>query len=260
MERFKEKLIVILGATAVGKTALSLSLAQKLNTEIISGDSMLVYKGFDIGSAKPTAAEREKVKHHLVDILPPNATYNVMDFYNEARKIITSLNKTGKIPILAGGTGLYVKSLVEGYEFSNDGEKSSKSRFLSTGELAYDAYVIGLRRERSTLYERINKRVDIMTERGLFEEVEGLLKLVDKNAQSMRGIGYKEAGLYLNGEITKEEAIEEIKKATRHFAKRQFTWYKKMPYINWYDIDDLSDDEVFEKVYFDIIKFYGELR
>lgn len=249
MEKFK--LIVILGATAVGKTALSLSLAKKLNTEIISGDSMLVYKGFDIGAAKPTEAERAEVKHHLIDILPPDAKYNVMDFISEAKKIIANLNNEGKIPVLAGGTGLYIKSLIEGYEFSEDKTKSTRSYFVKNGELIYDAFVIGLRRERSALYERINKRVEIMIKTGLFEEVENLLKCTDKKSQSMQGIGYKEVVAYLNGEISKEETVENIKKNTRHFAKRQFTWYKKMPYITWYDIDDLSEEEIFEMVYFD---------
>lgn len=255
MEKFK--LIVILGATAVGKTALSLSLAKKLSTEIISGDSMLVYKGFDIGSAKPNKTELAEVKHHLIDILPPNAKYNVMDFCDEAKKIIANLNSAGKIPILAGGTGLYIKSLIEGYEFSEDKTKSTKSYFSKTGELVYDTFVIGLRRERGALYERINKRVEMMAKDGLFEEVENLLKYTDKTSQSMQGIGYKEVVSYLNNEISKAESIENIKKNTRHFAKRQFTWYKKMPYIVWYDIDNLSEDEIFEKVYFDVMRRFS---
>ena len=133
----KYKLIVILGPTAVGKTAFSLYLAKKLNTEIISGDSMLVYKDFNIGAAKPSREELNYVKHHLIDILSPNANYNVMDFCDAAKKIIADLNNDGKIPVLAGGTGLYVKSLIEGYEFSEDKQKSTKSYFLKTGELAY---------------------------------------------------------------------------------------------------------------------------
>lgn len=255
MEKFK--LIVILGATAVGKTALSLRLAKKFNTEIISGDSVLVYKDLNIGAAKPSATELAEVKHHLINILPPTAKYNVMDFCAEAKKIIENLNNAGKIPILAGGTGLYVKSLVEGYEFSVDKTKSTESYFSKTGELVYNAFVIGLRRERGALYERINKRVELMVKSGLFEEVKTLLKYTDANSQSMQAIGYKESIAYLKGEISLEDTIENIKKNTRHFAKRQFTWYKKMPYITWYDIDNLSDGEIFEKVYFDIARRFS---
>ncbi len=251
----KYKLIVILGPTAVGKTAFSLYLAKKLNTEIISGDSMLVYKDFNIGAAKPSREELNYVKHHLIDILPPNANYNVMDFCDAAKKIIADLNNNGKIPILAGGTGLYVKSLIEGYEFSEDKQKSTESYFLKTGELAYDAFVIGLKMERAALYERINRRVDLMVDNGLFEEVRNLLKTVDINSQAMNGIGYKEVALYLNDKISKEEAIENIKKNTRHFAKRQFTWYKKMPYINWYDIDKFEEKGLYKRIFSDILKF-----
>ena len=253
----KDKLIVILGPTAVGKTALSLSLAKKYDTEIISGDSMLVYKGFNIGAAKPTDAELAEVKHHLIDILHPTEKYNVMDFCDAAAKIIKELNDKGKIPILAGGTGLYVKSLLEGYEFSEDGTKSTSSRFAATGELVYDACVIGLRRERAELYKRINFRVVLMIANGLFDEVEALAKIGLSDSQAMRGIGYKEVLRCLSGDITKEEAIEEIKKATRHFAKRQFTWYKKMPYINWIDIDDLSEQEILKEVCIEVEKHFG---
>lgn len=256
MEKFK--LIVILGPTAVGKTALSLYLAKKLNTEIISGDSMLVYKRFDIGAAKPKKEELSEIKHHLVDILPPDANYNVMDFCEEAKKIIENLNNMGKIPILAGGTGLYIKSLIEGYEFSKDKQKSTESHFLKTGELVYNTFVIGLKRERADLYERINRRVDLMIKDGLFEEVRKLLQTLDINSQAMNGIGYKESALYLTNKISKEEAVENIKKNTRHFAKRQFTWYKKMPYINWYDADKLTEKELFEKICFDVSKFEVE--
>ena len=255
MEKFK--LISIIGPTAVGKTAFSIRLAKKLRTEIISGDSMLVYSGFDVGAAKPNQQELSEVKHHLIDILPPDAKYNVMDFCVEAKKIIEKLNNKGKIPILAGGTGLYVKALIEGYEFSENNTKSTESYFLKTGELLYNAFVIGLRRERAALYERINKRVDLMVTEGLFEEVERLLKNAGENSQAMQGIGYKETVLYLKNEISQEEAIENIKKNTRHFAKRQFTWYKKMPYINWYDLDNIKEDEIFDKIYFDTKDFFN---
>ena len=321
MTKTKEKLIVILGATAVGKTQLSIDLAKELHTQIISGDSMLVYKGFDIGTAKPTKEEMSQVPHHVIDILEPNQNFNVTDFHAEAKKWITDINNCGKIPILAGGTGLYIKSLLEGYQFNQTsgdlsyrqhlealskehgreyvhnmlreidpdtanrlhinnfnriiralevhhlGKESisQENQFAQSGELSYDVYVIGLKRERSILYERINKRVDIMIEQGFVDEVKSLLAQgIDINCQPMKGIGYREIASYLNGEISLEKAIEEMKKATRHFAKRQFTWYKKMPYINWYDADMLSYEELLHNVKnsckkaFDIIEYICE--
>ena len=290
----REKLIVILGPTAVGKTQLSIDLAKALDTEIISGDSMLVYKGFDIGTAKPTAQEMDGVVHHLINILEAQENFNVADFHQLVKPIISRLNQQGKVPILAGGTGLYVKSLLEGYVFNETSgdpayrehleslaaqhgrqyvydmlmqadpqtaqrlhinnfqriiralevhhlgneQISQSSYFAETGKLVYDVYVIGLRRERAALYERINRRVDMMMADGFIEEVKQLMASGVKNDwQPMKGIGYKEMAAYLEGSISLETAVEEMKKATRHFAKRQFTWYKKMPYVNWYDVD-----------------------
>lgn len=309
----KEKLIVVLGPTAVGKTALSIELAQKLDTEIISGDSMLVYRGFDIGSAKPDEAERQGVVHHLVDILPPDATFNVTDFVERARPIIHALNAKGKIPILAGGTGLYVKALLEGYEFNeitghesyraeleklgeqkghayvhqmlaevnpeaaarlhpNDfrrivralevahfgNEKISQSRAAADGELCYDVLVIGLNRERQKLYARINRRVELMFEAGLEAEVQHLLDSgITRDEQAMKGIGYKETAAYLAGEISRDEAVELIQKSTRHFAKRQLTWYRKMPYIHWYAVDERTEDELLADVLQEVAGFFS---
>ena len=295
----KEKLIVILGPTAVGKTALSIALGQKLGTEIISGDSMLVYKGFDIGSAKPDMEERAGVPHHLIDIREPGESYGVTDFVTEASGCIREINDKGKIPILAGGTGLYVKALLEGYEFNetdehgeyrawleelgrkkgkeyvhgllaqvdpesaerlhpNDfrrviralevqhfgGEQISQQRRACAGEslerrdLCYDAIVIGLQRDRQELYQRINQRVELMFQAGLEDEVRSLLdRGLDRTTQAMKGIGYKETAAYLAGEMSREEAMELIQKSTRHFAKRQLTWYRKMPYIEWLAAD-----------------------
>ena len=294
----KDRLIVILGPTAVGKTALSIALARELGTEIISGDSMLVYKGFDIGSAKPDMAERQGVPHHLIDIREPYENYAVTDFVAEAGKCIGMLNAQGKVPLLAGGTGLYVKALLEGYQFNeteehgayrsyleelgrsrgkeyvhgllaeadpaaaqrlhpNDfrrvvralevsrfgGEQISQERQAGKGEvlrenLCYDALVIGLERDRQELYERINQRVSLMFEAGLEDEVKGLLAGgLQRDTQAMKGIGYKETAAYLGGEMSREEAVELIQKSTRHFAKRQLTWYRKMPYIEWIKAD-----------------------
>ena len=313
----KEKLIVILGPTAVGKTQLSINLAQNLHTQIISGDSMLVYKGFDIGTAKPTVQEMAGVKHHIINILEPWENFNVSDFHAIAKDLISKINAEGKIPILAGGTGLYVKSLLEGYQFNKTsgdsayrahleqlakkhGRKyvynmlkeadpqtaqrlhinnfnriiralevhhlgseqiSQTSQYDKTGELVYDVLVIGLRRQRQNLYDRINKRVDIMMQHDFVKEVQSLL---DNGAQtdwqSMKGIGYREIAAYLNGKTDLATAVDDMKKATRHFAKRQFTWYRKMPYIKWYDVDKIPYENLLSTVIYDCTKFFRDVE
>ena len=309
----KERLIVILGPTAVGKTALSIALAARLDTDILSGDSMLVYRGFDVGTAKPSLAERSGVRHELIDILEPDRGFSVTDFQQLAAAKITAVNQRGRIPVLAGGTGLYVKSLVEGYVFNalpgdpayrahleqlaavrgkayvhamlaetdpaaaarlhvNDfrrviralevrhleGDAISQEKLADSGDLVYDVYVVGLRRERQQLYMRINARVDAMFAAGLEDEVRRLLASgVPRTAQAMKGIGYKETAAFLAGECTRDEAIAKIKQATRHFAKRQLTWYRKMPYIHWYDVDTISSSVLLETVYEDIAGYFA---
>ena len=312
MSGYKEKLIVIAGPTASGKTALAVELARRLDTEIISGDSMLVYKGLDIGTAKPGKKEMGGIRHHLIDILDAGAGFNVTDFINLAKPVITLLNQQGRIPILAGGTGLYIKSLVEGYRFnetSGDPEYRESLQRLAeekgreyvfdmlrkvnpdaaerlhinnfrriiralevyhlggeqiseekASELAYDVFAIGLGWERSVLYERINRRVEIMMEQGLYNEVEGLLKNgISDSCQSMKGIGYKELLPAVRGEISLDEAADKIKQNTRHFAKRQLTWYRKMPYIRWYDAQAEVDEKLADKIYHDMAGYYGLL-
>lgn len=290
---------MLLGPTAVGKTALSIALAGEMGTEVISGDSMLVYRGFDIGSAKPSPEERQGVPHHLIDIREPEENYAVTDFVAEAGEHIRAINARGKVPVLAGGTGLYLKALLEGYEFNETEEHGQYRAYLEElgrqrgkeyvhglladldpesaqrlhphdfrrvvralevkhfggeqisrrrraggeaapgrEELCYDAVVIGLRRDRQELYRRINIRVEQMFASGLEAEVKRLLaRGTSRSAQAMKGIGYKETAAYLAGEMSREEAIELIQKSTRHFAKRQLTWYRKMPYIEWIEAD-----------------------
>lgn len=292
-----ERLIVIVGPTAVGKTQVSIDLAKKLNTEIISGDSMLVYRSLNIGTAKPTPAEQQGIPHHLIDILEATEPFSVVDFQQQAGQLIHSINSQGRIPILAGGTGLYVKSLLEGYCFNStagdevirqklenivkehdhyylhnmlaqvspekaaklhphdvrrviralevyevEGKTVSETTSVGQGNLLYDAVVIGLTMQRPLLYERINKRVDIMIAQGLIEEVQRLLDQgVSPGSQAMQGIGYKEVIQYLQGECDLPTTIENIKKATRHFAKRQLTWYRRMPYIKWVEADSFPE-------------------
>lgn len=297
-----ERLITIVGPTAVGKTDVTLYLANILKSTVISGDAFQVYRHMNIGTAKPSLSEMETIKHHLIDILEPHGSYSVADFKHEAEKIISSENKAKHTPILSGGTGLYVQALLEGYQFTDTepdpilrntldtlwiekglhglqkyGEElahkagiqlhfTDKHRLYRAIELLlkgdalalaqqtkdglrYDGPVIGLSRPRSELYARINLRVDQMIQHGLFEEVEHLRSLgISIHAQSMKGIGYKEVIPYLEGTVSREECIETIKQNTRRFAKRQITWYKRMPYIQWIYIEkDTSKKEIEEK-------------
>ena len=291
----QEKLVVILGPTATGKSKIGIRLAQKIGGEIISGDSMLVYQQMNIGTAKPSAAELAMVPHHLVNILPPDAAFSVVDFKEKAQRLITEINGRGRLPILVGGTGLYIKALLEDYTFSAVGEDTGLRRELealaerkgegalveklaalnprqaaqinvhdrrrliraietvlggaevsrqAAGTPVYRAAVFGLTLERSLLYERINKRVDAMLTAGLEQETRSLLQAgVSPESLSMRSIGYRQLAQYLAGELDYPAAVSKIKQATRNFAKRQFTWYKKMPYIYWFDVDEAPDQE-----------------
>lgn len=305
----KPKVVVILGPTATGKSHCGIKLAQRLNSEIISGDSMLVYKKMDIGTAKPSSAELALIPHHFVDILQPDAEFSVVDFKLQAEKLILELNSQGKIPIIVGGTGLYIKALLENYAFSSVEEESELRKQLElfaeeygnealhrklaeldfatatrlhindrrrviraietalSGEsvsqsredsLAYNAVVFGLRMPRELLYARINQRVDAMVHAGLFAETKSLLDDgVPVDAQSMKSIGYRQVVQYYKGEFSREEAIDKIKQFTRNFAKRQVTWYNKMPYIQWFDLEKDADyDKVTESMYQILVKKY----
>ena len=231
----REKLIVILGATSTGKSSLALEIAQRFGTEIISADSMAVYRNFNVGTAKPSPTDLQRIPHHLIDILDAEEKFSVGEFVRRARPIIGELNLRGKIPIVAGGTGLYIQALVEGYELGAG--KSLISHFKRTGELIYDALIFGLTTERNELYDRINRRTMEMFANGLVDEVQNLLANgVNPNAQAMLGIGYKETVEFLTGNASLDETISKISQATRNFAKRQLTWYRRMKYIQWLKI------------------------
>ena len=284
----KEKVVVILGPTATGKSHCAIEVAKRLQGEIISGDSMLFYRGMNIGTAKPTAAELASVPHHLVDILEPQASFSVVDFKQRAEELIAEINSRGRLPIIAGGTGLYIKAVLEDYAFSSveedpqlrqrleqlaqDKGNAALHAYLAqldpvaaerlhmnntrrviraietalqgeevpqhgAAEPPYEACVFGLNMERSLLYERINRRVDMMLEQGLVEEVRQLLDQgVPTDCQSMQSIGYRQMVWYLQEGMPYQLAVEKLKQATRNFAKRQVTWYKKMPYIHWFDL------------------------
>ena len=290
----KEKVIVICGPTASGKTALSIELAKQINGEIVSADSMQIYKDMDIGTAKPTQEEKQGVKHYLIDFVSPDERYSVADYKQDAKKAIREILKKGKVPIIVGGTGLYVDSLIYEIEYPNiefdekyreklekeveengleelyekakeiDNEaiqkisKNDKKRILrileiyhATGknkteqekesrkkEVEYDYKVFALKWDREMLYERINKRVDIMLEQGLIEEVKSIYEKYNKFPTAMQGLGYKEVVEYLENKTTKEEMIEKIKQETRRYAKRQMTWFRKNKQTIWLNGED----------------------
>lgn len=289
----KYKVVVILGPTATGKSHCAIEVAKRLNGEIISGDSMLVYQGMDIGTAKPTAEEINSVPHHMIDILPPDAEFNVVDFKAHAEQLIKEISDRGKLPIIAGGTGLYIKALLEDYTFNNadsqsdlrqeleqyclehgkealhdklaalDAEAAARLHVNDTrrviraieaalqgekvnqttaAEMPFDTVVFGLSMQRDVLYSRINKRVDLMLEAGLEQEVRRLVREgVSLECQSMKSIGYRQMLWYINGEMPYDDAVDKLKQATRNFAKRQITWYRKMPYINWIELTENPD-------------------
>ena len=285
-----EKVLVIVGPTGVGKTALSVKLAQSFQGEIISGDSMQVYKEMNIGTAKVRPEETQGIPHYLIDDYALTQEYNVKVFQEKARGYMHQISENGKLPIICGGTGLYIKSTLYDYEFvdqeeniefmdllhtlgkdqlwsllkvidpkacenlhpnnrqrlcralymAHTGQKKSDIVESQTHQPIYDAYIIGLTMEREQLYERINRRVDIMMEEGLLEEIEGIVKQYPDcwNFNSFKGIGYKEWKGYFDGTSTKEDCIELIKKNSRNFAKRQYTWFKNQMQVHWYDIQD----------------------
>ena len=290
-----KKVIVILGPTAVGKTAISIELAKHYGFEIISGDSVAIYKELDIGSAKPTKEEMQGIKHYLIDVRDAGSEYSVSDFQAEARRIIDS---SDDIKIISGGTGLYIQSVLFDYEFSSpkrDDDFSLKFEAYSNEELynyllnldkdidtskihmnnrkrvlraievyentnrsihsfnnkssnVYDYYICYLSMPREKLYERINKRVDIMVSDGLIDEVKGLY---DRGIYP-HAIGYQELKKYFDGELSLDEAIDEIKKNSRHLAKRQETWFKNQMDTHFYEVDPDNKDKTTNEIISDL--------
>ena len=293
----KPKVIIICGPTASGKTALSIELAKTINGEIVSCDSMQIYKDMDIGTAKPTVEEMQGIKHYLLDFIEPDKRYSVAEFKKDAEKAIEQILAKGKIPIVVGGTGLYVDSLIYGIEYQDiplDEEYRNKLEqianekglevlyekakqideqamkkispndkkrimrvleiYKATGknkteqemesrknEVKYDFKVFAINMDREVLYDRINKRVDIMIEQGLIEEVKNIIQKYSEFPTAMQGLGYKEVVEYLNGKCSKEEMIEKIKMETRRYAKRQLTWFRKNKQTIW--INGLNSKE-----------------
>ena len=286
----KQKVIIIGGPTASGKTALSIELAKKIGGEIVSADSMQIYKEMNIGTAKPDKEEMQGIKHYMLDFLSPDKNYSVANYKKDAKKAIKEILEKGKIPIVVGGTGLYIDSLIyeieyvdtetdfeyrkeleskvekEGLEklyeeakkidpeamkkisindqkrimrvleiFKQTGKTKTELDRESRKEPEYDYKMFAIDMQRDILYERINKRVDIMLEKGLIEEVENIYKKYNEFPTSMQALGYKEVVEYLENEITKEEMIEKIKQESRRYAKRQLTWFRKNKETIWLD-------------------------
>ena len=283
-----EKVLVIVGPTAVGKTALSVKMAKKFNGEIISGDSLQIYKKLDIGTAKISTSEMSGIPHHLIDVIEPTDNYSVADFQKAGRQLITEITERGHLPIIAGGTGLYIQSLLYDYQLGAKEEVVSEVRkkyeelaekigkkqlweylkekdplaaekihwnnqrkviralevFEVTGysimtpkekpQCLYEYCMIGLDTDRKLLYQRIDQRVDQMIAAGLVDEARFVYSLGE--IQASQGIGYKELYPYFKGEITLEEAVEQIKQNSRRYAKRQLTWFRNRLKAQWFDL------------------------
>ena len=300
----KIPLIILTGPTAVGKTDLSIKLSKSLNAEIISADSMQIYKYMDIGSAKVTKEEMDGVIHYMIDEVTPDVPFSVSEFQMRSEKYIEEINKKGKNVLITGGTGLYLNSLIYNMDFAKSNanneirekleqelkengidymheklrgldeeaanriHKNNTKRVIRAIEVCmsgqkmndfskdlrynekYKPIIIVLNRDREVLYQRINKRVDIMLENGLLDEVKELLKMgYTKDMISMQGIGYKEMIKYLDGEYTYDEAIEIIKRDSRRYAKRQLTWFKRYQDAKWFDLDKYQDIEILKRRY-----------
>lgn len=246
MKEGSSMIYAIIGPTGVGKTKLSIMLAKELNktrpTEIINCDSMQIYKELNIGVAKIKESEKEKIPHHLFNIVSVLDDYSVYDYQKQGRALLDKLLQAGKNIIIVGGTGLYLKALLYNYTF--DGKKGKD-------EALYKCQLIALTRDRNDLYEHINKRVDEMFEEGLLEEVKALYDQKIRTRAVLTAIGYKELYEYFEGKISLEEAKEKIKLLSRRYAKRQYTFFKhQFKDVNWYNIDELS----FEEIVKDILK------
>jgi len=292
------KLAAIVGPTAVGKTRIAIEVAKRLNAEIISCDSMQIYRGLDIGTAKATPEEQNGIVHHLIDVVDPDEDYSVARFQEQAKSIIQELNQKKRLPLLVGGTGLYYQALVDDYTFYpleshqkirrqwnnlikekgldyaynylqsidpqyastislNDQKRIVRaievyqltgqpfSALQTKSQHAYQLAVVGLYLEREQLYQRINLRVEQMLDSGLIKEVTLLRdKGYNLNHNSMQALGYKQVFSYLEGFLSEEEMLDEIKRETRRYAKRQLTWFRKDPRIHWINPGEYSNDDL----------------
>ncbi|MBI5203280.1 MAG: tRNA (adenosine(37)-N6)-dimethylallyltransferase MiaA [Nitrospirae bacterium] len=328
------KVIILLGPTGVGKTEVSILIAKALDTEIISADSMQIYRGMDIGTAKPSKKQREEVRHHMIDIVEPSESYSTGRYIEDIKPIIENLHKKNKIPIIVGGTGLYIKAMTRGmfsgpsadwklreelnvmeegqsgslYNYLKELDPEAASKIMPadtrriiraievclktkqgmselqqklTQPLPYEFIKVGLTRDRKELYKMIEERVDKMIESGFVDEVKRIVEKLDKSDSpartdlagssavrlagkpihpvrdksltgftALQAIGYKEISMYLNAEIPFEEAVRLVKRNTKRYAKRQFTWFRKEEDIYWTDITGIQDvNEIFKQLW-----------
>ncbi|OGW20975.1 MAG: tRNA (adenosine(37)-N6)-dimethylallyltransferase MiaA [Nitrospirae bacterium GWC2_46_6] len=309
-----KKVIILLGPTGVGKTAASILLAGRLNTEIISSDSMQIYKHMDIGTAKPAIEEKRTVRHHMMDIVEPWESYSTGEYIKAVQPIIATLHDLNKIPIVVGGTGLYIKAMTRGifsgpsadwdlrnellemekespgylHDYLNRLDPAAASKIMPadtrrivralevclksdnvmsemhrvlTKPLPYEFTKIGITRDRKELYRLIEQRVDKMIEDGLVDEVKNIIQMIKKHfsnsslvthhpsLSSLQAIGYKEIAMHLNEEISLDEAVALVKKRSRNYAKRQFTWFKKEEGIQWIDVTGIYEPfPIFQKI------------
>jgi len=309
----KNKIVVIVGPTASGKSKVALELAERFDGEIINADSMQVYRYMDIGTAKPSAVDRERVRHHLIDIRDPDEDFDAARFQEEASKAILDIVNRGHVPIVVGGTGLYIKALTEGifdapgsdkelreklrkeaevsglsalYNKLSEVDPESAGRidprnthriiraleiFYLTGipisqhqkshafsERPYDCLKIGLSVERETLYKRIDDRVDNMVKEGLVEEVSHIIAMGYRpETKAMHALGYSQICNYLEGRYSLDEAVSLIKKETRHYAKRQMTWFRRDDEITWFNT---KEDDCLERIFGKVRGFAGQVE
>lgn len=295
----KNTVIAVAGPTAVGKTKFAIEVARRFDGEVVSCDSMQLYKFMNIGSAKPDAEEMAQVKHHLVDIIDPRVPFSVAEYQQLAKAAIADVMSRGKVPVISGGTGLYLNSLIYDMDFSsNPGDLTYRKELEKIAEEEgteavhrmlqnedpdaaalihpnntkriiralerlhdgegnvrpfsgilketddYEMILVGLTRERQELYDRINARVDILINNGLVDEVKELMAMgLTSDDISMKGIGYKEIIAFLNNEYDLPTAVDTVKKNTRHYAKKQLTWYRRYDKINWLNISEFNSDE-----------------
>ena len=310
----KIPVIAVVGPTASGKTSLSINIAKKFRGQVVSADSMQIYEKMDIATAKPTADETQGIQHYLIGFQPIDKKFSVAEYVSLANECILKIHNEGDIPVVAGGTGLYVDSLLNNIQFSKEEENreirqeltdlfdekgaeymldllreidpltaerlhlKDKSRIIRALEIykltgktmteqkilsreeesPYDVLYIGINyRDRNVLYDRINRRVDIMLENGLLEEAKDFYN-IPQDKTACKAIGYKELSPYFNGEKSLDECVEKLKQETRHYAKRQLTWFRKNENVNWIYPDDYEDEaEMYSAVYEIINEFLG---